>query len=193
MGVTGTRPRERASFFTRACDSLAATSDPAVMESCSRTDLDLECLLLTRSTLYVVSPSQHQRRVSPLIAAPLESIIITAYDLHHPGRLEGRQPSCSAGGQARTKRAQSHPCRGCRSGGRAVTTCQEALEAWLREPLPADQRERAMEKAEEKVAAEGKAEAACRMTLEVQEAHGRELAAREEAGLEVERDAEAER
>ncbi|MBO0730697.1 MAG: hypothetical protein J2P57_15680 [Acidimicrobiaceae bacterium] len=127
-----------------------------------------------------------------------------------------------------------------------MTTYREALEAWLREPLPADQRERAMEEAvrtmvkaglagnltwaqvadamtglryveedqqegdpgdglgptvergaalseEEKVAAEGMAEAAYRMTMEVQDAHEHDLAAREEAGLEVERDVEAER
>jgi type IV secretory pathway TraG/TraD family ATPase VirD4 len=90
VGVEKTPARERGSFFSRVKDSLAATSDPAVMESCSRTDLDVEAFLRTRSTLYVVSPSQHQKSVAPLIAALLESIITTAYDLHQRGQLDAR-------------------------------------------------------------------------------------------------------
>jgi hypothetical protein len=90
VGVHATPSREQASFFARARDSLAATADPAVMESCSRTDLDVERFLKTRSTLYVVSPSQHQKRVAPLIAALLESIITTAYELHQRGQLDAR-------------------------------------------------------------------------------------------------------
>jgi type IV secretion system protein VirD4 len=88
VGVHSTPSREQASFFARARDSLAATADPAVLESCARTDLDVERFLRTRSTLYVVSPSQHQKRVAPLIAALLESIITTAYELHQRGQLE---------------------------------------------------------------------------------------------------------
>jgi type IV secretory pathway TraG/TraD family ATPase VirD4 len=82
--------RERSSFFSIAGDALAATSDPAVMASCSATEFDVERFLLTRSTLYVVSPSEDQRSVAPLIAALIESIITTAYELHRVGRLPAR-------------------------------------------------------------------------------------------------------
>jgi type IV secretion system protein VirD4 len=82
--------RERSSFYSIAGDALQATSDPAVMASCAATELDVERFLLTRSTLYVVSPSEDQRSVAPLIAALIESIITTAYELHRDGRLPAR-------------------------------------------------------------------------------------------------------
>jgi type IV secretory pathway TraG/TraD family ATPase VirD4 len=82
--------RERSSFYSIAGDSLAATSDPAVMASCSATELDVERFLLTRSTLYAVSTSEDQRSVAQLIAALIESIITTAYELHRVGRLPAR-------------------------------------------------------------------------------------------------------
>jgi hypothetical protein len=116
-----------------------------------------------------------------------------------------------------------------------MTTNREALEAWLREPLPSHPHERAMEEAaralvrgglegnltwgqvedamtglrydqeaedgdppgpttseEERVAAEALAEADYRMTMELQEGHERDHAAREEGAQEVERYVEAE-
>jgi hypothetical protein len=82
--------RERSSFFSIAGDALQATSDPAVMASCATTELDVERFLLTRSTLFVVSPSEDQRSVAPLIAALVESIITMAYELHRVGRLPAR-------------------------------------------------------------------------------------------------------
>ncbi len=71
-------------------DVLRATADPAVLRSCSGTDLDPERLLCTCSTLYVVSPSEHQQAMAPLITALIESIVNAAYDLHRQGRLPCR-------------------------------------------------------------------------------------------------------
>jgi len=89
-GVQDTPERERGSFFSAAQNTLGATADPTVLRSCGATDLDPVEFLTTRSTLYVVSPSEHQRAVAPLIAALVESIVNAAYDLHREGRLPAR-------------------------------------------------------------------------------------------------------
>jgi type IV secretion system protein VirD4 len=89
-GVQETPDKERGSFFSAAETALKATADPAVLRSCSGTDLDVERLLCTRSTLYIVSPSEHQQAVAPLIAALIESIVNAAYELERRGRLPCR-------------------------------------------------------------------------------------------------------
>ncbi|HXM57236.1 MAG TPA: type IV secretory system conjugative DNA transfer family protein [Candidatus Dormibacteraeota bacterium] len=90
QGVAATPERERGSFFSAAMTALKATADPAVLRSCSATDLDAVEFLSTRSTLYVVSPSEHQEAVAPLIAALIESLVAAAYELHREGRLPAR-------------------------------------------------------------------------------------------------------
>jgi type IV secretion system protein VirD4 len=89
-GVADTPPRELGSFFSAAENALAATADPKVLRSTMATDLDPVEFLTTRSTLYIVSPSEHQVVVAPLISALVESIVVAAYDLHRAGRLDHR-------------------------------------------------------------------------------------------------------
>ena len=90
QGVMATPERERGSFFSAALNAVKATADPAVLRSCGATDLDPVRFLRSRSTLYIVSPSEHQEAVAPLIAALVESIVNTAYELHRQGRLPSR-------------------------------------------------------------------------------------------------------
>jgi len=89
-GVADTPERERGSFFSSAQNAVAATADPNVLRSCSGTDLEPVEFLTTRSTLYIVSPSEHQEAVAPLISALIEYIVTVAYDLHRGGMLPAR-------------------------------------------------------------------------------------------------------
>ncbi len=89
-GVAATPERERGSFFSAAMTTVKATADPAVLQSCSATDIDPVEFLTTRSTLFIVSPSEHQEAVAPLISALIESIVAAAYELHRHGRLPAR-------------------------------------------------------------------------------------------------------
>lgn len=90
QGVAATPERERGSFFSAAMTAVRATADPAVLRSCTATDIDPLEFLLSRSTLYIVSPSEHQESVAPLIAALIESLVSAAYELHREGRLLAR-------------------------------------------------------------------------------------------------------
>lgn len=86
--VQSRRHREEVqSFFEAAQTAIDWSNNPTVLQSCEATDLDPEKFLLTRSTLYVVSPTEHQKTVAPLIAALIQSIVDAAYDLHRRGRL----------------------------------------------------------------------------------------------------------
>jgi type IV secretion system protein VirD4 len=89
-GVADTPPRELGSFFSAAENALIATADPKVLRSTMATDLDPVEFLVTGSTLYIVSPSEHQVAVAPLISALVESIVVGAYDLHRAGRTRRR-------------------------------------------------------------------------------------------------------
>lgn len=88
--IKATPDRERGSFYSAAETTVAATSDPTVLRSCSAVDLDPVEFLQTRSTLYIVSPSEHQEAVAPLITALIDSIVTTAYELHRHGDLPAR-------------------------------------------------------------------------------------------------------
>ena len=89
-GVADTPERERGSFFSSAQNAVAATADPNVLRACGATELEPVHFLTTRSTLYVVSPSEHQEAVAPLISALIEYIVTVAYDLHRDGLLPAR-------------------------------------------------------------------------------------------------------
>ena len=77
-----TNDKERSSFFAAASTSLKVTAIPRVLRSCSATDIDPEEFIRTRSTLYVISPSELQTQLAPLCAALVESIVYAAYRLH---------------------------------------------------------------------------------------------------------------
>ncbi|MDQ6900298.1 MAG: type IV secretory system conjugative DNA transfer family protein [Candidatus Dormibacteraeota bacterium] len=89
-GMRDTPDRERASFFSAARTAIKATANPAVLRSTTGTDFDPERFLLSCSTLYIVSPTEHQKAVAPLIAMLVHSIVHTAYRLHREGRLPAR-------------------------------------------------------------------------------------------------------
>ncbi|MDQ6898078.1 MAG: type IV secretory system conjugative DNA transfer family protein [Candidatus Dormibacteraeota bacterium] len=90
-GVLGMGPgSERRGFFSAALTTIAAVSNPTVLRSTEGTDFDAERFLLTRSSLYIVSPTEHQRAVAPLISMLIQSIVHTAYRLHREGRLSAR-------------------------------------------------------------------------------------------------------
>lgn len=91
VGVVEKTPdKERGSFFSSAANTVKATADPTVLRSASGTDLDPVEFLQTRSTLYIVSPSEHQEAVAPLLTALISSIVTAAYELHRAGRLPAR-------------------------------------------------------------------------------------------------------
>jgi type IV secretory pathway TraG/TraD family ATPase VirD4 len=91
LGVAGMQAeKERESFFSAARTALKAMSDPNVVRSATGTDFDPVEFLRTRSTLYIVSPSEHQEAVAPLISALIESIVNVAYELHRAGALRDR-------------------------------------------------------------------------------------------------------
>jgi type IV secretory pathway TraG/TraD family ATPase VirD4 len=86
-GVQGTPEREQGSFFSAASTAVAATSNPNVLRSCTGTDLNPVEFLTSGSTLYVVSPTEDQEAVAPLLSALIEYLVSVAYDLHRQGRL----------------------------------------------------------------------------------------------------------
>ncbi|MBJ7600452.1 type IV secretory system conjugative DNA transfer family protein [Candidatus Nephthysia bennettiae] len=89
-GVLGTTEKERSGFFSAALTTVAAVSNPTVLRSAEATDFDAEEFLLSGSSLYIVSPTEHQRAVAPLLSMLIQSIVHTAYRLHREGRLPHR-------------------------------------------------------------------------------------------------------
>jgi len=89
-GVLASTGNERRGFFSSAMTALAAVSNPTVLRSTEASDFDAEEFLLSGSTLYIVSPTEHQRAVAPLISMLIQSIVHTAYRLHREGRLPHR-------------------------------------------------------------------------------------------------------
>jgi type IV secretion system protein VirD4 len=81
-----TNDRERSSFFAAAATALKVTAVPRVLRSCSATDIDPAEFIRTRSTLYIISPSEYQAGLAPLCAALVESIVTEAYRLHDAHR-----------------------------------------------------------------------------------------------------------
>jgi len=77
-----TNDRERSSFFAAAATALKVTAVPRVLRSCSATDIDPAEFIRTRSTLYIISPSEYQSGLAPLCSALVESIVHEAYRLH---------------------------------------------------------------------------------------------------------------
>jgi type IV secretory pathway TraG/TraD family ATPase VirD4 len=90
QGVLGTAERERSGFFSAAMTTIAATSDPAVLLSTEATDFDPVEFLTSRSSLYIVSPTEHQRAVAPLISMLIDTIVRAAYRLHRDDLLPAR-------------------------------------------------------------------------------------------------------
>jgi type IV secretory pathway TraG/TraD family ATPase VirD4 len=88
--ISGANEKERSSFLTATLATIKATVNPAVLRSTMRPEFDAEEFLLSGSSLFIVSPSEHQRAVAPLISMLVESIVHTAYRLWREGRLSER-------------------------------------------------------------------------------------------------------
>jgi type IV secretion system protein VirD4 len=82
--------KEREGFFSAALTTISATSNPNVLASTARTNLDFEAFLRTRSTLYIPIETEHQRAVAPLISMLIDTLVRTAYRMHREGRLPAR-------------------------------------------------------------------------------------------------------
>ncbi|MBJ7598813.1 TraM recognition domain-containing protein [Candidatus Nephthysia bennettiae] len=82
--------REREGFFSSALTTIGVTSNPNVLASTAVNELDAESFLLSGSTLYIVSPTEHQKMAAPLIAMLVDHLVRTAYRLHREGRLPAR-------------------------------------------------------------------------------------------------------
>jgi type IV secretory pathway TraG/TraD family ATPase VirD4 len=82
---------ELGSIFSAARTALGALQNGRVRESCdSPCQFDADELLLTRSTLYLVSPTADQDLLAPLAAALVEHVVQRAFDLREEGRLPAR-------------------------------------------------------------------------------------------------------
>lgn len=82
--------RERGSFYSTARNTLEALSEPKALESCSRTDLNIDHFLRTSSSLFIIGPSHQQKAAAPLIAGLVDSIAHRAAELaaQQGGRLD---------------------------------------------------------------------------------------------------------
>lgn len=115
--------RERGSFYSVARNTLEATSEPKALESCSRTDLDLDRFLNSASSLFIIGPSHHQAALAPLIAGLVDSIAQRAAELAaaQGGRL--RLPLLLALDEvANIAPLQSLPQLVSEGGGRGIVT-----------------------------------------------------------------------
>lgn len=66
--------RERGSFYSVARNSLEATSQPSVLKTCDRSDLDIDHFLRTKSSLFILGPSHLQQAIAPLVVGLIDSI-----------------------------------------------------------------------------------------------------------------------
>lgn len=82
--------QERGSFYSTARNTLEALSEPKALESCSRTDLDIDTFLRTWSSLFIIGPSHQQKAAAPLIAGLVDSIAHRASEVaaQQGGRLD---------------------------------------------------------------------------------------------------------
>lgn len=90
-GILDSDPKTRDPLFATARSTLEAAADPLVLDSCSKTDLDVQEFLNSGSTLYIIGPSHKQQVIAPLIAALVDSIAHAATDLaakYSNGRLQ---------------------------------------------------------------------------------------------------------
>jgi type IV secretion system protein VirD4 len=94
-GMSRVPPEELGSIFSAARTALGALQNGRVLASCeSSRQFDADQFLLTRSTLYIVSPTADQDLLAPLAAALVEHIVQRAYELWDQGRLPARLLLC---------------------------------------------------------------------------------------------------
>jgi type IV secretory pathway TraG/TraD family ATPase VirD4 len=94
-GMTRVPHEELGSIFSAARTALGALQNGRVRESCDGPcQLDADELLLTRSTLYLVSPTADQDLLAPLAAALVEHVVQRAYELREQGELPARLLLC---------------------------------------------------------------------------------------------------
>ncbi|MBE3002123.1 type IV secretory system conjugative DNA transfer family protein [Nocardiopsis sp. HNM0947] len=86
--VDGLGELERGACYAAARTCLDGVADPRVLDVCSATDLDVDELLATRSTLFVVSPGGHPEETA-LVVALVDTIVRRAEQIavRQGGRL----------------------------------------------------------------------------------------------------------
>jgi type IV secretion system protein VirD4 len=94
-GMTRVPAEELGSIFSAARTALSALQNGRVLESCDGANrLDVDELLLTHSTLYLVAPTADQDLLAPLAAALVEHVVQRAYELWERRRLPARLLLC---------------------------------------------------------------------------------------------------
>jgi type IV secretory pathway TraG/TraD family ATPase VirD4 len=94
-GMTRVPSEELGSIFSAARTALAGLQNASILESCdSPQQFDIDQVLLTRSTVYLVVPTADQDLLAPLAAAMVEHLVQRAYDLWGEGRLAARLLLC---------------------------------------------------------------------------------------------------
>ncbi|MGZ0149496.1 type IV secretory system conjugative DNA transfer family protein [Kribbella sp. WER1] len=115
--------RERGSFYSVARNTLEATSEPTVLDSCSANELDIDEFLDSRSSLFIIGPSHQQQAIAPLMAGLVDSIAQRAAELaaKRGGRLD--PPLLLALDEvANIAPLQSLPSLVSEGGGRGIVT-----------------------------------------------------------------------
>jgi type IV secretion system protein VirD4 len=115
--------RERGSFYQVARNTLEATAEPRVLASCSRSDLEIDHFLRSRSSLFIIGPSHYQQAIAPLVAGLLDAIAQRAAELAgvEGGRLD--PPLLLALDEvANIAPVQSLPALVSEGGGRGILT-----------------------------------------------------------------------
>jgi len=94
-GMTRVPAEELGSIFSAARTALSALHNGRVLESCDGVNrLDVDELLLTRSTLYLVAPTADQDLLAPLAAALVEHVVQRTYELWERRLLPARLLLC---------------------------------------------------------------------------------------------------
>ena len=88
-GILATDPREQSGIWSTAAGVLSAYRTETVLRSATYPAISWEEFIHERRTLYVISPSDHQQQVAPLIAGLLRDLRSVTYAI---SRGEGATP-----------------------------------------------------------------------------------------------------
>ncbi len=90
VGLANTEARERSSIFSAAADALDAYSSQAALVASGPPNFFAERFAVSRDTVYIHAPGEHQAAVAPLVCGLLSEIRRATYDAHRNGSLRGR-------------------------------------------------------------------------------------------------------
>jgi type IV secretory pathway TraG/TraD family ATPase VirD4 len=81
-GILATDPREQSGIWSTTSSVLAGYRTEAALASARARPLDASALVSERATLYIASPSDHQKHVAALIAGLVRDVRTAAYEHH---------------------------------------------------------------------------------------------------------------